>query len=126
MDPYLRILRAVPVIHPATVGRLIAWPDGEAYSDDRLTDVLQGLAGAWAQLHPQGASAHDVLAWARKQVPSFQIARILRLEADPYNACVVEISRWVARGIIPPIPAPIKDPGARADLLQRRILRARL
>ncbi|TAL92367.1 MAG: hypothetical protein EPN69_08415 [Rhodanobacter sp.] len=126
MDPYLRILRAVPVIHPATVGRLIAWPDGEVYGDDRLNDVLQGLAHAWAQLHPQGASAHDVLAWARKQVPNHQVATILRLSAGEFNACVVEITGWLARGMIAPVPAPIADPGARADLLQRRMLIARL
>lgn len=125
MDPYLRILRAAPIIHPATVGRMIIWPDDEE-DDDRLNDVLQGLAHAWAQLHPQGATTHDVLAWARKQVPNHQIAQILRLQPDTYNAIVMEINGWVARGIIPPIPAPIADPGARADLLQRRMLIARL
>lgn len=124
MDPYLRILRAVPVIHPATVGRMVVGPDGE--DADRLKAVLQGMAQAWAQLHPQGASSHDVLAWARKQVPNYQIAQILRLRADAFNACVVEIRAWVARGLIPPLPAPLADPGAAADLLQRRRLIARL
>jgi hypothetical protein len=125
MDNLTRILRDVPVIHPATVGRLFDWPK-KLKGDALMKAVCRDMGEAWAQIHQRPATTHDVLTWARKQVPMQWIAVILWLDSEQIPGIWDEIDAMVARGVISPLPEPVDDPGAAADFLLRRSLFHRL
>ena len=120
MNVLTRILRTIPVLHPATVRRLL---DLNHIPDDKRAPLVCALmAEAWAEIHQRDANAHDLLAWCRKQVPLDWAIRILRIPPEHLPGIWEEIDGWVARGVIDAVPDPVDDPGESADYIQRQRL----
>jgi hypothetical protein len=129
MDIITRLMHAAPVIHPATVGRLIRRPNelsSELSATDcrRMQDICRYMADSWSMIHRRRFCTNDVLAWCRKRVPMDWIAIILNIESIQLPHIWDEIDSWVARGIIQPLSQSLADPGpTEALMLQHRLFK---
>jgi hypothetical protein len=129
MDIITRLMHAAPVIHPATVGRLVRLPNElpselSVTNSRRMQDICRYMADSWSKIHRRPFCTNDVLALCRKRVPMDWIAIILNIESIQLPSLWDEIDSWVARGIIQPLPRSLDDPGpTEALMLQHRLFK---